>query len=105
LSTKVIFTSDNPRSETPEVIIDDMDEEKVYDYINSLVGKTIEFHLNWYGNDKKIGPVKLDDWDLDMPEDADYPGYNFFINDKHYSGERNVDWFEVDTSKTIKTIK
>jgi hypothetical protein len=90
--------------DTTEVIIDDLNKNEINDYVASLIGKTIEFYKNWYGREAKIGPVKLIDWDLDLPEDADYPGYMFFINDKGYNGERNVDYFEVDTSKPIRIV-
>jgi len=95
--------------DTTEVIIDDMDKEEVYDYINSLIGKTIEFYQNGYMNDKKVGPVKLTGWEMDMPEGADFPGYDFFINGKtgylDNDRTRGVDYFDVDTSKVIKIIK
>jgi hypothetical protein len=87
--------------DTTEVIIDELNKNEINDYVDSLVGKTIEFYIFW---NRKIGPVKLVDWDLDLPEDAYYPRHIFFINDKGYNGEGNVDYFEIDNSKPIKVI-
>ena len=89
-----------------EVIIDEIDNHEVrYDLLDELKGKTIEFSQLNYGFNTEVGPVKLVNYMTDMPEDGDYEGYHFFINDKQYGeAERGVDYFDVDTSKKIKIL-
>lgn len=89
-----------------EFILDDInDYKKRYKLLNNLIGKTIEFYT-FYLEDNKIGPVKLYDYKINLPEDADYPGYDFFINNKKYGdAKNNIDYFAVDTTKPIKIIE
>ena len=92
-----------------EVVFDKLKRKEKNLFLDSLIGEIAEFYSSDYGIVKKIGPVKISGWELDLPEGGDNPGYDIFINGKegYFDDgiERNVDYFQLDTNRPIRVLK
>lgn len=81
LSDYVIFTSDNPRYEDPNLIIDDM--------LQKLDNKNYEIEINRYEAIKK-GIQKLDENDILLVLGKGHETYQIIENEKYYFSDKDA---------------